>query len=442
MKKLLTLLLALMISQGLRAQDNTFSLKKAIEYALVNQHSVKNALLDEEIARKKVNELVGIGTPQIEASAELNDFLKIPVSFVPGEFFGGEPGSYFPVQFGQQFSASAGVSVSQLLFDGSYLVGLQASRTYQELSRKQVKQSRTDVAVNVSKAYYGALVSDARLEIIEANIQRVDKLLSDTRALYQAGFVEKIDVDRLELTANNLKVEKDKMNRYKSISYSLLKFQMSFPMGQEITLSDKLEETALAGAALPDSVNYANRPEYEVLNVSRKLQELDMKRYKSTYLPSLVAFGSFSYNNSRSEFDIFDTGLRWFPTAIIGAKLTVPIWDGLQKSARVSQAKLKLQQVDNSIEMAKSGFQLELSNAKANYQNNSSSLGIVKKNRELAMDIAKTAKIKYDNGVGSSLELVDAESSLREADANYFSTLYETIIARIDLDKASGNISY
>lgn len=442
MKKLLTLLFAVMISHGLRAQDNTFSLKKAIEYALVNQHSVKNALLDEEIARKKVNELVGIGTPQIEASAELNDFLKIPVSFVPGEFFGGEPGSYFPVQFGQQFSASAGVSVSQLLFDGSYLVGLQASRTYQELSRKQVKQTRTEVAVNVSKAYYGALVSDARLEIIEANIQRVDKLLSDTRALYQAGFVEKIDVDRLELTANNLKVEKDKMNRYKSISYSLLKFQMSYPMGQEIMLSDKLEENALASAALPDSVNYANRPEYEVLNVSRKLQELDMKRYKSTYLPSLVAFGSFSYNNSRSEFDIFDTGLRWFPTAIIGAKLTVPIWDGLQKSARVSQAKLKLQQVDNSIEMAKSGFQLELSNAKANYQNNSSSLGIVKKNRELAMDIAKTAKIKYDNGVGSSLELVDAESSLREADANYFSTLYETIIARIDLDKASGNISY
>jgi outer membrane protein TolC len=167
-----------------------------------------------------------------------------------------------------------------------------------------------------------------------------------------------------------------------------------------------------------------------------------MKRYKSTYLPSLVAFGSFSYNNSRSDFDIFDTGLRWFPTAVIGAKLTIPIWDGLQKSARVSQAKLKLQLVDNSIEMAKSGFQLELSNAKANYQNNSSSLGIVKKNRELAMDIAKTAKIKYDNGVGSSLELVDAESSLREADANYFSTLYETIIARIDLDKASGNISY
>lgn len=442
MKKLLTLLLALIIHQGLQAQDNSFSLKKAIEYALVNQHSVKNALLDEEIARKKVNELVGIGTPQIEASAELNDFLKIPVSFVPGEFFGGEPGSYFPVQFGQQFSASAGVSVSQLLFDGSYLVGLQASRTYQELSRKQVKQTRTDVAINVSKAYYGALVSDARLEIIEANIQRVDKLLSDTRALYQAGFVEKIDVDRLELTANNLKVEKDKMIRFKSISYSLLKFQMSYPMGQEIVLSDKLEENALASAALPDSVNYANRPEYEVLNVSRKLQELDMKRYKSTYLPSLVAFGSFSYNNSRSEFDIFDTGLRWFPTAIIGAKLTVPIWDGLQKSARVSQAKLKLQQVDNSIEMAKSGFQLELSNAKANYQNNSSSLGIVKKNRELAMDIAKTAKIKYDNGVGSSLELVDAESSLREADANYFSTLYETIIARIDLDKASGNISY
>ncbi len=442
MKKLLTLCLYSMVAMTAKAQDNIFSLKQAIDYALTNHSSVKNALLEEEIAGKKINELIGVGTPQINGSAELNDFLDIPVSFVPGEFFDGEPGSFFPVQFGQQYTASAGVSITQLLFDGSYLVGLQASRTYRELSHKQIKQTRTETAVNVSKAYYGALVSDARMEIIVANIERVQKLLNDTRALYQNGFVEKIDVDRIELTYNNLMVEKEKIIRFKNISYTLLKFQMSYPAKQEIHLSDKLEEIVLNGGALPDSVNVNNRPEYEVMAVNKRLQELDVKRYNSMYLPSLVAYGNFSYNNARNTFDIFESGLKWFPTSIIGLKLSVPLWDGLQKSSKVSQAKLTLQKVENAMELMRNSYQLELESALSNFQNYSSSLVIVKKNKELANDIARTAKIKYDNGVGSSLELVDAESSLKEADANYFSTLYETIIARIDLDKASGQINY
>ena len=143
MKKLLTLYLLSFFIGSLQAQDSTFSLQQAIDYALANHSAVKNALIEEEIANKKINELIGAGTPQINGSAELNNFLDIPVSFVPGEFFDGEPGTFFPVQFGQQYSASAGVSISQLLFDGSYMVGLQASKTYRELSRKQSRQIRS-----------------------------------------------------------------------------------------------------------------------------------------------------------------------------------------------------------------------------------------------------------------------------------------------------------
>jgi outer membrane protein TolC len=443
MKRTLLFYLAFLSTLPLLAQEGqSFSLQQAIQYAFAHQATVLNSVIDEEISKKKVNELVGLGTPQIEASAELNNFLEIPVSFVPGEFFGGEPGSFLPVQFGQQFTASAGVNVSQLLFDGSYLVGLQASRTYAELSRKQTKQTRTESAIAVSKAYYGALVSDARMELIEANVERVKKLLDETRVLYENGFVEKIDVDRIELTYNNLLVEKDKVSRFKAISYALLKFQMGYPAREAIVLSDKLEESTVNNITLPDSVNYSNRPEYEVLNVSRQLQELDVKRYKSTYLPSLVAFGTFSYNNARSDFDIFDNGLKWFPTAIIGARINIPIWDGLQKSARVSQAKLGLKKVDNALDLMKNSFSIELESARANYQNNFSSLVLTRKNRELATEISRVSKIKYDNGVGSGLELVNAESDLREADANYFNALYETIISRIDLDKASGNLTY
>ena len=427
---------------SLHAQENSFTLQQAIDYALKNQTSIRNAQIDEEIAAGKVNELIGAGTPQLSGTADLNNFIDIPVSFVPGEFFGGDAGTFLPVRFGQQFSASAGISLSQLLFDGSYLVGLQASKTYLELSRKQTRQSRTETAVNVSKAYFGALVSNARLGFIEANLQRIKKLLDDTRALQEAGFAEKLDVDRIELNYNNLSVEKEKILRFRLISYALLKFQMGFPPDKELTLSDPLDEMALKAPDVPETLRLENRPEFQVLTVSRQLQSLDLKRNKAAYLPSLVAFGRFSYFNARNSFDIFQPGLRWFPTTLIGAQLNIPIWDGLQKNARISQSRLNLQKVDNALEQMKNGFRLEMESARINFMNYMESLAIVRKNRELATEIARVSKIKYESGVGSGLELVNAESDLREAEANYFNTLYETIIARIDLDKSAGSLNY
>lgn len=440
MKKILPLLLFTLAAITLKAQDSNtqFSLKQAIDFALTNQPNVKNAILDEAIARKKVNETIGIGTPQIEGSADVNKFIEIPTSFVPAEFFGGKAGEFAPVRFGTNYTSSLGLSASQLLFDGSYLVGLQASRTYMELSRKSTIQTKTETSINVSKAYYGVLVYDSRLEIIQANIDRLQKLKNDTKALFDNGFAEKIDVDRVELSYNNLLIEKEKIIRYRTLSYALLKFQMGYNQSQPISLTDKLDESVLQNVNTPDSVDVNKRPEFGIVSVQRKLQELDMKRYKSTFLPSLVAFGNVSANANRNEFDIFDTSQRWYPTAIVGLKLSVPIWDGMQKSARVSQAKLSLEKVDNSIALLKSSFALEYESARSTYQNNMSTLVTVKKNRELATEIARISKVKYDNGVGSSLELVDAESSMKEADANYFSTLYDAIISKIDLEKALG----
>jgi outer membrane protein TolC len=444
MKKILVLLIAVASITTSHAQDanSSFSLKQAIEFAMNNQMNVKNAQIDEAIAKKKVDEITGIGTPQINASADLNKFIDIPTSFVPAQFFGGKAGEFFPVQFGQPYTASAGVTATQLLFDGSYLVGLQATKTYTELSRRSTIQTKTETAVNVSKAYYGALVADARLLIIEANIDRVTKLFNDTKALNDNGLVEKIDVDRLELTLNNLKVEKEKVERFKLLSYALLKFQMGYDNSKALTLTDKLDESILVVTSIPDSVDYNKRPEYGVVNIQRQLQALDLKRTKAGYYPSLVAFGTASANASRSEFNIFNTSYKWYPTVIAGLKLNVPIWDGLQRHSQIAQSKLTLDKVDNAINLMKKGFALDYENAKTSYENNLSSLKIVKKNQNLAKEISRVSKIKYDSGVGSSLELIDAESSVKEADANYFNTLYETIISKIDLDKSLGTITF
>jgi outer membrane protein TolC len=444
MKKILLLLVAFASITQVRAQDanSSFSLKQAIEFAMINQPNVKNAQLDESIAKNKVEEIIGIGTPQINASADINKFIEIPTSFVPAEFFGGRSGEFFAVQFGQLYTASAGITATQLLFDGSYIVGLQASKTYMELSRKSTIQTKTETAVNVSKAYYGALVADASLLIIDANIERVKKLYNDTKALNDNGLVEKIDVDRLELAINNLKVEKEKVERFKLLSYALLKFQMGFANSKALTLTDKLDESVLVVTNLADSIDYTKRPEYGVVNIQRQLQALDLKRMKAGYLPSLVAFGTASANASRNDFNIFNTDYRWFPTVIAGLRLNVPIWDGLQRKSQISQSKLTLEKVDNAMRLMKNGFALDYENAKATYSNNLSSLKIVKKNQDLAKEISRVSKIKYESGIGSSLEVIDAESSVKEADANYFNTLYETIISKIDLDKSTGTITF
>lgn len=445
MKKSILLFLLLIFSVHLQAQTpapSGFSLQEAINYALEHQPTVVNAAIDEKIAKQQVNEIIGLGTPQINGSAEINNFIEVPTSFVPAEFFGGEAGSYYPVKFGLPWTASVGLSAQQLIFDGTYIVGLKASRTFQELSHRQTRLTRVEAAVNVAKAYYGVLVMDERKKIVQANIDRVDKLRNDTRALYNNGFAEKVDVDRLDLTYNNLLVEKDKIDRFKSYAYGILKFQMGLDHSVEIQLTDKLDELQIPAELPADSADFTKRPEYSLMDVQRQINELDVRRYKSQYLPSLIGFGNLAAQAGRTEFDIFDTDKKWFPTAIIGLKLNVPIWDGMQKSSRVNMSKLKLMQTENNMIQLRNSIQLQYTNAADNFENYKASLVTTKKNRELANEIARTAKVKYENGVGSSLEVTDAESSLREADANYFNTLYETIIAKIDLDKAAGNINY
>jgi len=346
------------------------------------------------------------------------------------------------VQFGQPYTASVGVTATQLIFDGSYLVGLQASRAYQDLSRKQTHQTKIETAVAVSKAYYNVLVVKEQLGLVVKNVERLKKLRDDTKAVYEAGFAEKLDFDRVDLAYNNILVQQKNVTRLIELSNSLLKFQMGMDQKTELQLTDQLNESLWNNLNLPETADATKRSEYSVLKAAHRLQELDLKRYKSAYLPSLAAFGSVSANASRNDFNIFNTSYKWFPTAIVGARLSVPIWDGLQKNSKIQQSKLELEKVNNQVNNLEQAVSLEFSSSKTKLQNNLEMLETSKRNREIATEIVRASKLKFDNGVGSSLEVIDAESSLKEAETNYFSALYETIVAKIEVDKALGNISF
>ncbi len=417
-----------------------FSLKQAVDYAQKHQSSVLNARIDEQIAKNKVKETIGIGLPQLSGNAGFQDFIKIPTSLLPGEIFG-QPGTQIPVQFGVKYQSSAGLELTQLLFDGSYIVGLQASKTFKELSNRNLKRTRIETSVAVTKAYYSVLVSNEQFSLLNANLERLKKSLNDTEAFFKNGFVEKIDVDRLKVLKNNLETERENVIRLLALNLNLLKFQMGMPVQSKLTLTDSISALQMetATAAVADTTAYRSRIEYSLLETQKKLNELDLKRYKSQYLPSLVAFGSTSRSFQSNNFsDLFDQS---FPSTVIGLKLSVPLIAGGQKLYRVRSVKLEVMKTENTIANLKNGINLEISQTQTAYTNGMQSLENQKRNMELAKDVLRVTRVKYEQGVGSSLEVTTAETALKESQNNYINALYELLINKVNLDKALGRIN-
>jgi outer membrane protein TolC len=443
---LLTLSFLFLAVTSVRAQQTDsipylLSLQEAIDYAQTHQTSVLNGRIDEEIAKNTVKQTIGIGLPEIKGNANFQDFIKLPTSLLPGEIFG-QPGTQIPVRFGVKYQSTFGLDLNQKIFDGTYLVGLQASKTYRELSSKALKRTRIETAVAVSKAYYSVLVSNEQVLLLDANIARLKKSLNDTEALFKNGFVEKIDVDRLRVLYNNLETERQNVLRLLDLNINLLKFQMGMPIESPLKLKDTIESlhSLEANALVADSTAYKNRIEYSLQQTQKRVNELDLKRYKSLLLPTLSGFSNTSQGYQSNSFPkLFDTS---FPTTVIGLRLEVPIIAGGQKLYQIRNAKLQVQKSQNDLLNLKNGINLEIDQAKTAYQNGLSSLGNQKRNMELATEVLRVSKIKYEQGVGSSLEVTTAETSLKEAQNNYITALYDLLINKINLDKATGKITY
>jgi len=422
--------------------QSAFTLKEAQDYAVKNNISNQNSQLDYESAIAKKNETRGIGLPQISGSFDFKDFLKIPTSLIPAQFFGGKPGEFLPVQFGTKYNATAGISVSQILFSSDYIVALQATKGYLELSEKAIQRTAIETKASVAKAYYGALVNKFRLQSLTTNINSLKTTVDDMKIMRDVGYIENIDVQRLEVTYNNLQVEKDKVEKLIGLTEVLLKFQMGYDLNQPITLSDTLSTNQLPAEDLNDAskANPSNRIEYEILKRSTDLQKLNFKRNQYSYLPTLVAYGSFQKNAQRNTFNILTEGPPWFPTSLIGITLNVPIFDGLQKNYRIQQAKIDYKKSLNALKQFEQAATFETTSAQTTYNNAITSFKTNKNNIALAEDVLKTVQIKVKEGVATNLELVNAETTLTTSQINMYDALYNYLVAKIDLDKALGNI--
>lgn len=437
-----TILLFFVFITGLSTiyTQQSFSLTQALDFAYSNNLDLKNSQLEEERMVAQKNEIRGIGLPQVSASFDIKDYVELPTSLLPAEIFGGQPDTFLPIKFGTQYNADAGISASQIIFNGDYIVALQSSKVFIDLTKKATFQTKLEVAEKVSKAYYLVLVNDERAKLLNNNIVQLQKVLDDAQIMYETGYVEQVDVDRLKVSLNNLKSEDDKLKKLVVLSRSMLKFQMGMAISELIVLSDKLENLDLNSLTLnsDSTVDYTKRNEYSMLESQRTVNELKLKRNKYAYLPSVVAYGNLTTQAQRTEFDIFDTSKPWFAMGLIGAKLTVPIFSGTQRKYQTQQSKIELLQTENKLKQLEQGIDLQVSSAQVNLENSSATLTNEKDNMDLAQRVYDTVVKKYNEGVGSNLEVVTAETALKNATTNYHTALYDAIIAKIDLDKALG----
>ena len=422
--------------------QNNFSLQQSIDYALENSSSMKNAQLDVDIAKAKVKETTAIGLPQINGKWDLLHNVSVQKQFLPASFLDptAPEDALFPAPFGVDFSSNASATLTQLLFDGSYLVGLQAAKTYTSLAEQGIAKSKEDLVVNVKKAYYMVLITQERTKQLEENQKMLEQLLKDTEALKEAGFAESTDAKRVSVNLNNLKAEIQKLKSFEQISLNMLKFQIGMPVGDELTLSETLNP-ALLNLSGGNNANFENRSDFKMIEVQNDLNELNLKNEKIKLLPSLAAFGTLGVNYGTNDFgDVFSFG-DYQDYSMIGLSLNVPIWSSGQRKYRIEQARAESNKTLNNKEMMLNSFALESSQAEENLENSASILKVREENKTLAEEVYNNVQIKYKEGVGSSFEVTSAQTDLKTAQTEYYSALYDAIIAKIDLEKANGQLN-
>lgn len=465
----LTVLLFVLLSAVVQAQTNSgkgpavyrISVKEAVEVAFKNGTDLKNSRSDVTLQQLKNKEITGAAYPQLSGSFQLNHFVNIPVTVLPDfispSLYGvlvdkgvrdgngnaiTAPTSYNTVaaQFGVPWTASGNITLQQLLFQADVFIGLKARKTAMDYANQNVKVTEDKLRENVYKSYYVVLIGEKRKGIVQSAVKRVEKLLNDVNVMYKNGFVEKLDIDRTQVSLNNLKATENQMNNLIALGYASLKFNLGIAQSDSLQLTDTLSENDLKNSILTDgSFKYEDRSEIRLLNAVTRLQQLDLKRNKLAYAPTVAAFASHTSNAQRLNFDFFENR-RWFPSTILGVSVNIPIFDGMQRESRIKAARINLEKTQTTLQGVKNAIDFEQRAATEQLTNSLLSMEIQKRNMELALRVYEVTKKKYEQGIGSNFELLQAEGDLEEAEGNYYQSLYEAIIAKVSYLKSTGKL--
>ena len=439
--KYLTILILFLFPNILFGQDTSLSLDECLQMALSNNENLKNSILEENVSKMTSREYLSVGFPQIQFETGLKYNFEIQKSLIDiSKFMPGVPeGTEQEVSFGQKYDGIMDLGINQMIFNGSYFVGLAASKALIELSEKQTVRAKVDIIESVNKAYYVVLNTKERLSLVNSNLDRIESLLNDTEILYENGFVEKLDVDRIKVSYNNLNAEKIKAERLYDLSLSVLKFQIGFPVNEKLSVKGSIEDVILSVNEYDiQSFDYSDRIEHSILNTNKRLKSYDLKNNRSQFLPQIYANLSYGYNTSSSEYDLFFNSNRWKNYGTVGLQVIVPIFDGFNKRSKINRSKIVVQQVENQIKFLERSIDLQINQNYIELKNAIESLNVSKDNLVLANEVYNVSEKKYKEGVGSNLEVLDSNNALKTAQTNYYNAYYQAIISKINLEKTLG----
>lgn len=438
-----------------------FSVQQTIDFAKKNNVQVRNALLDIKQQEEVNREITASAYPRLNASLGTTYNPNVATQVIPNFISpstyqvlvdeGVKDGNGNPIQmptefgfiaaqFGTKYSATVGASLSQLLFDGQVFVGLQARRTSLDWRASSAEVVEEQIRLNIYKIYYQLVVGKTQLELLDANIERLSKLLKDAKALYDNGFAEKLDVDKVNVQLTNLQTEKNKVLTALSNGYYGLKVLIGMPVKDQLILTDTVSDALIKDGMLENTeYSYTDRKDYQYAQLGRKLNEFNIRRYKLSLLPTLSLNGNYAKNAQRNKWNFFGDG-DWFTISSITANIQVPIFNGFFTRAKIQQAKIDLQKTDNQIEALKRSIDNEVVSARNNFNTAVAAMDFQKKNMELAENVYQQTKKKYEIGTGSQTEINAAQADLKAAQTNYVTALYDAIVARVDYMKAIGKL--
>lgn len=417
------------------------SLEDAEVYALEHNQTGLNAGLEVLSAEAFIKENLAEALPQITGEIDVANNFSLPTSFLPAEIIGGPPGETVAVQFGTAYSGNASAALSQMVFDGRFFLGMEAARTFSERKSREHIKTKIDVVEAVTKAYYGVLVNDLTLELIEKNYGRLDTLLIETKIMYENGFAEKIDVSRIQVQFNNIRVELINAQRLRVVNMAVLKFYMGMPINQQIELTDKLSEDIFKEQTNTDNFSPTDRIEYSILQSNQQIAELDLKRTNVGYAPNLDLYAKIGASAGTGEAaNIFNITNEWFSYGFVGLNLQVPIFDGLRKHRSAQQKQIKIEQIDNSFGQLTNNINLEVQETSIRLKNSLDFMYVQRENMDLSEEVYNVTKTKYQQGVGSNIEVINADAEYKTAQLNFFTALYNALIAKVNHDKALGQL--
>ncbi len=445
MKQYIFVLLAGTMS-ALNAQNAPMqlTLKQAIATAESNNIDLKKSKIDVELSKETVKQTTAIGLPNVNVTGGYQQYFTIPGQWIKN-FAPQGPNSpeFIFLQFQQKIASSGGLSINQLIFDGSYIVALKASKEFSNLSSLLYAKSINDLQFNVAKAYLMVATTEKNISVIDANIAVLEKSLANIKEVNKEGFAEKLDVQRISLSLSNLKVQKEKLENAVQVLKNVLKIQMGIDINTEISLTEGLEqinEQILMNELENNSSK--NRVEYKLLNQSITLGTLDRKRYQMAYLPRLVGFYQYNYNTLRPEFNFFQSNLAinnsWIKSSLFGLQLQMNLFNGFSDVSKIRETELKIKKAKLDLQNFENASNMQMNNALNTYNTQLKQASIQKENLDLANQIYETSNLKFKEGVGSSIEVLQAETELKSAQNNYLGAVYDLILSKLDYYQATG----